>query len=118
MNGTCDTVLNANMILPNVANAINGNSFNGLKMIQGTLDDIVGLSDNIREGVILIFSKNGLVDIIYKRCVGNFLNKYKDVAINNTNLIILHSIEGVSNQEIALKMVFNYLNLILDNCDE
>ena len=52
MNGTCDTVLNANMILPNVANAINGNSFNGLKMIQGTLDDIVGLSDNIREGVI------------------------------------------------------------------
>jgi archaellum biogenesis ATPase FlaH len=114
----CDTVFNINQILPNVINAINGNKFHGMKIKQEKLSTLLNENNEIKEGVILFFSENNLIDIMYKKNTTSFLKKFKNIMNENTFIIILYEVEEVSNQEIALKMILNYLNLILNNCDD
>jgi hypothetical protein len=115
-NNNCDMVYNINQILPNVLNAINNKEFANIKMDKGAIADI--LNKNVGEGVILIFSKDGLIDITYKNNVNGFLDKFKAIANDEVVFMVIHSIENVKNQEIACNMIANYLKLILDNCDE
>jgi len=115
---SCDTVFNINQILPNVINAINGNKFHGIKIEQGKVLDVLSKNIKIKEGVILFFSKNNLVDITYKKNTTSFLNKFQNIINDDTFIIILYEVEQVLNKEVALKMILNYLNLVLDNCDE
>ena len=116
-NNSCDTVFSINQILPNVLNAINGQEFNGIKIEQGTIVDILKKNVNIKDGLILMFSKNKIIDIVYKKNINLYLDNLQLILNDNAFFIILYDIENVENQVMALKMIQNYLNLILDNCD-
>jgi hypothetical protein len=108
---SCDTIFNINQILPNVINAINGKDFQGLKIKQGTIENIC--ENDINDGVIILFSSSGvIIDTFYKNNVTNFLNRFKQITNENSFIITLYDIEGVHSQEKALKMIENYLSLI------
>jgi hypothetical protein len=113
---SCDLVLQINQILPNVINAINGNEFTGLKIEKGELNKI---EHSVKEGVVILFSKTGLlIDIVYRKNVSKYLDKISQIANDNGYVFIIHSIENVKSQTIALNMIYNYIQLLLDNCDE
>jgi hypothetical protein len=116
-NNSCDLVFNINQIFPNIINAINGKEFSGFKIKKGKIENI--LNENIGDGIVLIFSKNNIIDIFYKKNTSLFLKKLKDLLIDDVFFIVIYDIENknIKHTETIYQMIYNYLNLILDNCE-